>query len=189
VSVSCRLQNTAGEFTAKIPRQRPQSARFRFAVHSDTKGELQATLWQKWSHCGGLRPARVAGDCVPSGQSQNRNLNLAKGSSREARIFRDHEKFVLPLFPDKGKRSRVWRAPQIRTCKRRREKLAVHPHKKSVHRGIIDVSRQNQMTYGAWAAIAPMSAMLSPFLRDGTALMCKMTPEIGARTSSMTLPK
>src|SRR5215469_16237759 len=35
-----------------------------------------------------------------------------------------------------------------------------------------------------------MSAMLSPFFwRDGTALACKMTPETGARASSMSLPK
>src|SRR5216684_8996892 len=46
-----------------------------------------------------------------------------------------------------------------------------------------------RLDYGAWAATAAMSAMLSPFLRDGTALMCKMTPETGARASSISLPK
>ena len=48
--------------------------------------------------------------------------------------------------------------------------------------GSTNVCSQNQVrSYGAWAAMAPMSAMLSPFWRDGTALMCKMTPETGAR--------
>jgi hypothetical protein len=42
--------------------------------------------------------------------------------------------------------------------------------------------------YGALAAGTPRSAMLSPFLREGTALTWRTTAETGARGSAMSLP-
>src|SRR5215467_8244636 len=82
-------------------------------------------------------------------------------------------------------------AAKLRSSKRRREKLAVGFAQQCAHRGESStVSGQNQIGFrGALAAITAMSAMLSPFLSDGTALMCKMTPETGARASRVSLPK
>ena len=84
-------------------------------------------------------------------------------------------------------------APRTRTFRRRGDESTscrgVHTSNVSTeenHRLLLSKIRLDQ---GAWAATAAMSAMLSPFLRDGTALMCKMTPETGARASSMSLPK
>jgi len=42
--------------------------------------------------------------------------------------------------------------------------------------------------YGALAAGTPRSAMLSPFLREGTALTWRTMAETGARGSAMSLP-
>src|SRR5882724_2326806 len=62
------------------------------------------------------------------------------------------------------------------------------------HECTSDAARAHSVTprcgavQGAWAAGTPRSAILSPFLREGTALTWSTTAETGARGSAMTLP-
>jgi hypothetical protein len=76
VSVSYRLQ----KHPQRIPHQKLdlralQSVRFRFAVHSDWKANAKRFCGRKRSFCPALGSfIRFACDCVPGGQSRDRNF-------------------------------------------------------------------------------------------------------------------
>jgi hypothetical protein len=76
-----------------------RSVRFRFALHSQTRGRTLGDSVSESDHLARTVLIRFAGNCVPSGQSQNRYLHSGeKKLPREARIFRDQGN--LALKPD-----------------------------------------------------------------------------------------
>jgi hypothetical protein len=75
VSVSCRLQNTPQRISCQNLTPGLCNQPVSFAIHSQAEGERRDSLADSGPFERPRRPIGFARDCVPSGQSQNRNLH------------------------------------------------------------------------------------------------------------------
>ncbi len=85
------------------------------------------------------------------------------------------------------RRTEVRSGRGARATNRRKKDLTQRSQRHGGHEGRKNAGLKTGH-YGARAAGTPRSAMLSPFLREGTALTWRTTAETGARGSAMSLP-